>query len=415
MDPGDAWQIIILVVLLSFSAFFSASETAMMSLSKIRLRHMVDEKVANASLVSKLLEKPSRLLASVLVANNLVNTAASSILTALVAKHVAGGTGILIATVGMTILILIFGEITPKNIASNNSEGVALRLAKPLSLMVTIIAPIANFIMLVINGVLRLFGVKVNTAQPFITQDELKTMVTVSHEEGVLEGGEKKMIDNVFEFGDAQAKDAMTPRTDMVSIEDDYTYEQVVEAFRTDQFSRMPVYRETPDDIIGVLYVKDLLLGGVSKENFNLEEIMREPYYTYEFKRIGDLFEDMRNKQIPIAIVLDEYGGTAGIITMEDLVEEIVGDIADEYDIQETEIEVIKEDEYIVDGGTRIDLVNEMIGTRIESEDFDSIGGFILGELGGLPEVGEVIEVDGVTFKVEEVDKNRIEELRILT
>lgn len=415
MDPGDAWQIIILVVLLSFSAFFSASETALMSLSKIRLRHMVDEKVANASLVSKLLEKPSRLLASVLVANNLVNTAASSILTALVAKHVAGGTGILIATVGMTILILIFGEITPKNIASNNSEGVALRLAKPLSLMVTIIAPIANFIMLVINGVLRLFGVKVNTAQPFITQDELKTMVTVSHEEGVLEGGEKKMIDNVFEFGDAQAKDAMTPRTDMVSIEDDYTYEQVVEAFRTDQFSRMPVYRETPDDIIGVLYVKDLLLGGVSKENFNLEEIMREPYYTYEFKRIGDLFEDMRNKQIPIAIVLDEYGGTAGIITMEDLVEEIVGDIADEYDIQETEIEVIKEDEYIVDGGTRIDLVNEMIGTRIESEDFDSIGGFILGELGGLPEVGEVIEVDGVTFKVEEVDKNRIEELRILT
>lgn len=415
MDPGDAWQIIILVALLSFSAFFSASETAMMSLSKIRLRHMVDEKVANASLVSKLLEKPSRLLASVLVANNLVNTAASSILTALVAKHVAGGTGILIATVGMTILILIFGEITPKNIASNNSEGVALRLAKPLSLMVTIIAPIANFIMLVINGALRLFGVKVNTAQPFITQDELKTMVTVSHEEGVLEGGEKKMIDNVFEFGDAQAKDAMTPRTDMVSIEDDYTYEQVVEAFRTDQFSRMPVYRETPDDIIGVLYVKDLLLGGVSKENFNLEEIMREPYYTYEFKRIGDLFEDMRNKQIPIAIVLDEYGGTAGIITMEDLVEEIVGDIADEYDIQETEIEVIKEDEYIVDGGTRIDLVNEMIGTRIESEDFDSIGGFILGELGGLPEVGEVIEVDGVTFKVEEVDKNRIEELRILT
>lgn len=415
MDPGDSWQIIILVVLLSFSAFFSASETALMSLSKIRLRHMVDEKVANASLVSKLLEKPSRLLASVLVANNLVNTAASSILTALVAKHVAGGTGILIATVGMTILILIFGEITPKNIASNNSEGVALRLAKPLSLMVTIIAPIANFIMLVINGALRLFGVKVNTAQPFITQDELKTMVTVSHEEGVLEGGEKKMIDNVFEFGDAQAKDAMTPRTDMVSIEDDYTYEQVVEAFRTDQFSRMPVYRETPDDIIGVLYVKDLLLGGVSKENFNLEEIMREPYYTYEFKRIGDLFEDMRNKQIPIAIVLDEYGGTAGIITMEDLVEEIVGDIADEYDIQETEIEVIKEDEYIVDGGTRIDLVNEMIGTRIESEDFDSIGGFILGELGGLPEVGEVIEVDGVTFKVEEVDKNRIEELRILT
>lgn len=415
MDPGDTWQIIILVALLGFSAFFSASETALMSLSKIRLRHMVDENVKNADKVNGLLEKPSRLLASILVGNNLVNTAASSILTALVAKYVAGGTGILVATIGMTIMILIFGEITPKNIAANNSEGVSLKLAGPLRLVIAILAPIATAIMFIINGVLRLFGVKADNAQPFITQDELKTMVTVSHEEGVLEGGEKKMIDAVFEFGDAQAKDAMTPRTDMIAIEDDYTFEQVLEAFREDQFSRMPVYRETPDDIIGVLYVKDLLLAGVSEENFNLEELMREPYYTYEFKRIGDLFEDMRNKQIPIAIVLDEYGGTAGIITMEDLVEEIVGDIADEYDIQETEIEVVKEDEYIVDGGARIDLVNEMIGTRIESEDFDSIGGFILGELGGLPEVGEVLEVDGVTFKVEEVDKNRIEELRILT
>ena len=415
MDPGDTWQIIILVALLGFSAFFSASETALMSLSKIRLRHMVDENVKNADKVNGLLEKPSRLLASILVGNNLVNTAASSILTALVAKYVAGGTGILVATISMTIMILIFGEITPKNIAANNSEGVSLKLAGPLRLVIAILAPIATATMFIINGVLRLFGVKADNAQPFITQEELKTMVTVSHEEGVLEGGEKKMIDAVFEFGDAQAKDAMTPRTDMIAIEDDYTLEQVLEAFREDQFSRMPVYRETPDDIIGVLYVKDLLLAGVSEENFNLEELMREPYYTYEFKRIGDLFEDMRNKQIPIAIVLDEYGGTAGIITMEDLVEEIVGDIADEYDIQETEIEVVKEDEYIVDGGARIDLVNEMIGTRIESEDFDSIGGFILGELGGLPEVGEVLEVDGVTFKVEEVDKNRIEELRILT
>ena len=376
---------------------------------------MVDENVKNADKVNGLLEKPSRLLASILVGNNLVNTAASSILTALVAKYVAGGTGILVATISMTIMILIFGEITPKNIAANNSEGVSLKLAGPLRLVIAILAPIATATMFIINGVLRLFGVKADNAQPFITQEELKTMVTVSHEEGVLEGGEKKMIDAVFEFGDAQAKDAMTPRTDMIAIEDDYTLEQVLEAFREDQFSRMPVYRETPDDIIGVLYVKDLLLAGVSEENFNLEELMREPYYTYEFKRIGDLFEDMRNKQIPIAIVLDEYGGTAGIITMEDLVEEIVGDIADEYDIQETEIEVVKEDEYIVDGGARIDLVNEMIGTRIESEDFDSIGGFILGELGGLPEVGEVLEVDGVTFKVEEVDKNRIEELRILT
>lgn len=300
--------------------------------------------------------------------------------------------------------------------AAANSEGASLKLAPLVSVVVKLFTPITVVIMSITNLFVRLLGGRKDlTHQPFITEEELKTMVTVSHEEGVLERDEKVMIDNVFAFGDAQAKDVMTPRTDMAALNCEASYYDVVAYFKEEQFSRLPVYRDTTDNIIGILYIKDLILTDVTPENFVLSEVMREPYFTYEFKKTAELFEDMRQRHIPIAIVLDEYGGTSGIVTMEDLVEEIVGDIADEYDLQDIEIEVIREDEYIVDGGTRIDVVNEMLGINIESEDFDSIGGFILGELGGLPEEGEVIEVDGTTFKVEKVDKNRIDSLRILT
>lgn len=414
MDPSDAGQIVFLVILLSLSAFFSASETAMMSLSKIRLRHMQEAGVPRADAISRLIEQPNRFLGSILVGNNLVNIAASAIATVLFTKYFPG-LGAAIATAVMTVLILIFGEITPKSVAAANSERASLRLAPMVSVVIKLFSPITRIIMFVTNGFVRLLGGSTDLAQPFITQEELKTIVNVSHEEGVLEGDERKMINNVFAFGDSQAKDVMTPRTDMIAINLEATYDDVVCSFKTEQFSRIPVYQETPDDIVGVIYIKDLILNNVTRENFVITEVLREPYFTYEFKRTAQLFEDMRQKHIPIAIVLDEYGGTAGVVTMEDLVEEIVGDIADEYDLHEDEIEVIQEDEYIVDGAARIELVNEMIGTRFESEDFDSIGGFVLGELGGLPEPGEIIQIDGVTFKVEEIDKNRIETLRIET
>lgn len=411
----DVWLVIVMGIFLILSAFFSASETALMSLSKIRLRHLQEEKVKHADLVQSLVEKPNRLLGSILVGNNLVNIAASAIATVLFTKFFPG-LGALIATVVMTVLVLVFGEITPKSLAAAKSEKFSLRLAPFVRLIIWLFTPITTVIMFITNGLIRLLGGKKDmTHQPFITEEELKTMVNVSHEEGVLEIDEKKMINNVFAFGDSQAKDVMTPRTDMIAVPEDATYDEILEVFKTEQFSRIPVYRETTDDIIGVLYIKDLILNGCQHDTFSLKNLIREPYFTYEFKRTAELFEHMREKHIPMAIVLDEYGGTAGIVSMEDLVEEIVGDIADEYDLAEMEIEVIREDEYIVDGGARIDLVNEMLGISIESEDFDSVGGFILGELGGLPEEGESIEVDGVTFKVEKVDKNRIEQLRILT
>ena len=240
-------------------------------------------------------------------------------------------------------------------------------------------------------------------------------MVSVSHEEGVLEGEEKQMIYNVFEFGDSQAKDVMTPRTDMIVANVNSTYEELIKIFKEEQFSRLPIYEETIDNIIGVLYIKDLIFFEDGKEEFSIEKHMRVPYFTYEFKSTVDLFADMRLKRVPIAILLDEYGGTAGLVTIEDLVEEIVGDIDDEYDDDTDKIEVIKEDEFIVDGDTKISMVNEMIGLNIESEDFDSIGGFVTGIHGRLPKTGETINYNDTKFIIQNTSKNRIVKLKIIT
>lgn len=415
MDSDSTWQLIILLILLCSSAFFSASETALMSLSKIRIRHMVDEKVKGAQLVSKLVENPGKLLSAILIGNNVVNIGASALATSIAIDYF-GEKGVGIATAMMTILVLIFGEITPKSIAARNSESISLKVAGAINIITTILNPITIIFSYLTNGIVRLLGGKVEMGKPYITEEELKTMVDVSHEEGVLEVEEKQMIYNVFEFGDSQVKDVMVPRTDMVAIEVSSTYEEIMDVFKREQFSRLPIYKETTDNIIGILHVKSLVFFDNSKEKFDINKYMIKPYFTYEYKPTTELFDEMRKNRVAMTVVLDEYGGTAGIVTMEDLVEEIVGDIEDEYDNEEhDEIQVIKEDEYIVDGSAKIELVNEMIGTNIESEDFDSIGGYVIGEIGGFPKKGETIECGNIKFIIEDIDKNRIKKLKILT
>lgn len=414
MEPGGTWQIPILIALLGCSAFFSASETALMSLSKIRIRHMVDSEVKNAPKIQRLVDQPSRMLGAILVGNNVVNIGASSLATSLFMSYF-GASGVGIATAVMTVLVLIFGEITPKSLAAERSENVALRVASPISIITRLLSPLITVLLWITNGIVRLTGGKADTAQPFITEEELKTMVSVSSEEGVLEDDEKKMIYNVFDFGDAQVKDVMTPRPDMVAVSIDASYEDVMNLFKSERFSRLPVYDGTTDNIKGVLHLKDLFFYDGDFTNFHASEHIRDPYFTYEFKKIAELFNDLRNERLPLAIVLDEYGGTAGVVTIEDLVEEIVGDIEDEYDDQIDEIEVIQEDEYIVNGSMRIVFINEMLGINIESEDFDSIGGYVVGEFGRLPDVGETITVDEIEFHILEIEKNRIEKLKILT
>lgn len=414
LGPSDTWQIILLVVFLSFSAFFSASETALMSLSKIRIRHMVDEGTKHADLIQRLVEQPSKLLGAILIGNNVVNIGASALTTSLFIAYF-GEAGVGLATGLMTLLVLIFGEITPKSLAAQNSEQIALKVAKPLSVITVILSPLVKLMSFITGALIKVLGGNTDARSSMITEDELKTIVNVSHEEGVLEVEEKQMIHNVFEFGDSQARDVMTPRTDMIAVPIDISYSELMEVFRQEQFSRIPVYEDSNDHIVGMITVKDFMFNVENPEAFDLKQHMRQPFFTYEFKSTSELFTEMRAARAQMAILLDEYGGTSGIVTLEDLVEEIVGEIEDEYDEVEQEIFVIKEDEYVVDGGTKIEDINELLGTHIESEHFDTIGGYVIELLGRLPEVGECAEDGNIHFIIEHVDKNRIEKIRIHT
>ena len=409
-------QTIILVILLIGSGFFSMSETSLMSLSKIRIRHMQEEGVKGAKLVSNLIEDSNKLLSTILVGNNVVNIAATSISTALFTSLIPGASGVAVATAVMTVLVLLFGEITPKTIAANNSEKVAIFVSRPIKIIIFILRPVVWVFNLVTGVIFKILGVKDKSGQPYITEEELKTMVNVSHEEGVLEIEERQIINNVFQFGDMQAKEAMVQRLDMIAINSEDKYEEIIEMFKNEKLSTIRISIESIDDIIGILNIKDIIfLNDEEIQKFNIKDYIREPFFTYEFKKITQLLEEMKIEKSQMAIVVDEYGGTSGLITIEDLVEVIVGDIEDEYDEEEEEIQVIKEDEYIVDGSIKITDVNELIGVRLESEEFDSIGGYIIGHLRRLPEENEVIEVDNIKFCIESLDKNRIKKVRIFT
>ena len=405
-------QILLLIVLIILSGFFSASETALMSLSKIRIRHMVDEGVKGAKLLEKLLEDPNKLLGGILIGNNIVNIGASSLASTL-AYRIFGDGGVALATGVMTILILIFGEITPKSLAKQNAEKVSLFVAPVINIVVIVFKPFVWLFSLISS--LIVLGGDLNKSQPFITEEELKTMVDVSEEEGVLEVEEKEMIFNVFEFGDLQVKDIMVQRVNVVAVNITATYEEVIKVIKEEQFSRIPVYNESIDDIVGILYIKDLILLDSYEENFDVTKYMREPFRTFEFKKITELFSEMKTTRNHISVVLDEYGGTVGIVTIEDLIEEIVGDIEDEYDERDKDIEVIKANEFVVDGSTRLSDLSDMIGFDIESEEFDSIGGYVIGHLGRMPEVGEEIKTNNFRIIVEELDRNRVKKVRVYT
>ena len=409
------WQLILLVILLVMSGFFSMSETALMALSKIRIRHMVDEGVKGAKLVERLSEDPSKLLGAILIGNNIVNIGASALATSIAVKAI-GESGVGLVTIIMTILVLIFGEITPKSIAKQKSEEVALKVSKPINLVVKLFKPFI-YVFTAISGVfIKILGGDPKATEPFITEEELKTMVGVSEEEGVLENVEKEMIFNVFGFADAQVKDVMVQRVDVVAVDINATYDEVINIIKVEQFSRIPVYNQNIDDVIGILNVKDLIIASQNEENFKVSDYMRDPYYTFEFKKVTELFKEMKKSRNHMAVVLDEYGGNVGIVTIEDLIEEVVGEIEDEYDDeQDSDIIVIKEDEYIVDGSARLDHIGDLIGVSMESEEFDSIGGLIIGELGRFPERNEEVKVNSIRFVVEEIDKNRIKKVRIFT
>lgn len=413
MDPSDTYQIIILLVLLALSAFFSSNETALMSVNRIRLRSLADEGNKRAAMALDILENQTpKLLSAILIGNNIVNISASSLATTL--AYSFGGYMVSIVTLILTVLILIFGEITPKNYATINSEKITLRYIPVFKFLMTIMTPVIFIITLFSRGVMRLMRVDPDAANNAMTEEELRTIVDVSHEDGVIESDEKEMIYNVFDLGDATAKDIMVPRVHVTFADVASTYDELIDIFREDKFTRLPVYKDSQNNIVGIINMKDLLLYDKDTE-FVIDNFLRKPHFTYERKSISDLLVEMKDSTFNIAIVLDEYGDMAGLITLEDILEEIVGEIHDEYDEKEDElVQKISDREYIIEGSMHLDDVNDHLHTELDSEDYDSLGGFIIEHLDRLPVAGdEVITDEGIRLIVEKLDKNRIEQVHV--
>ena len=413
VDPSDTYQIIILLILLALSAFFSSNETALMSVNRIRLRSLADEGNKRAAMALDILENQTpKLLSAILIGNNIVNISASSLATTL--AYSFGGYMVSIVTLILTVLILIFGEITPKNYATINSEKITLRYIPVFRFLMTIMTPVIFIINLFSRGVMRLMRVDPDEANKAMTEEELRTIVDVSHEDGVIESDEKEMIYNVFDLGDATAKDIMVPRVHVTFADVASTYDELIDIFREDKFTRLPVYKDSQNNIVGIINMKDLLLYDKDTE-FVIDNFLRKPHFTYERKSISDLLVEMKDSTFNIAIVLDEYGDMAGLITLEDILEEIVGEIHDEYDEKEDDlVQKISDREYIIEGSMHLDDVNDHLHTELDSEDYDSLGGFIIEHLDRLPVAGdEVITEEGIRLIVEKLDKNRIEQVHV--
>lgn len=413
MDPSEVTQLIILGILLVFSAFFSSAETALQNVNKLRIRSLAEDNVKSAKRVNKLIENPGKFTSAILIGNIVANLIAVSIAATLPMEHY-GRIGLVIGTGIIMLVILIFCEIIPKTIATIYSEKMSLKYGSIINFITIIMTPLIFIIEKVSLGILYLLHINPKAKSSIITEDELRSMVEVSHEEGVIESEERRMITNVVDFGDSLAKDVMVPRIDMVFSEDSLSYDELIELFSIDKYTRLPVYSESRDNVIGILNLKDLFFYNGSKEDFCIKNIMREPYFTYEYKKTSELLIEMRKESIPIAIVLDEYGATAGLITLEDLLEEIVGDIRDEYDDDEEDsIRCISESEYVADGNTKLGEINEVLGLNLESDDYDSIAGHMIYLLDHLPEVGESIIDENIQYTVDAIDKNRIDKVHI--
>lgn len=405
MDTDGVIQLFALLILVFLSGFFSSAETSLTTVNRVRLKALADEGNRRAQIALNVLDNYGKMLSAILIGNNIVNISASALATTLAIKiNLAVG----IATGALTVVILIFGEIMPKNLAMVYSEKLALFYASIIAGLMKIMTPVIFIIDKLAGGLMKLLHID-TSKRTAMTETELRTYVEVSHEDGVIESEEREMIYNVFDFSDAVAKDIMIPRIDMATVSEDASYDEVMELFKECMYTRLPVFKEDKDNIIGLINIKDFILVE-DKAQFRISDIMRQTYYTYEFKKTADLLIEMREKCVNVSIVLNEYGAAAGMITLEDLLEEIVGEIRDEYDEDEEElIQEIDERVYLVEGGMKLSDINDELGTVLESEDYDSIGGLIIESLDRLPEDGEtIVTKQNVTLKVQGVNQNRI-------
>ncbi len=406
-------RIIILLLLVLLSAFFSSAETALMTCNKVRMKALFDQGNKRAGKVLGILEDPQKMLSAILIGNNIVNLSASALMTVFV-TDLFGSFAIGIGTGVLTLIVLIFGEIVPKTIATAYSENISLWYSGTIIALMFIMTPISFVINGIATVILKILHVDTDNRQA-MTENELKTYVDVSHEDGVIESGEKEIIYNVFDFSDAVAKDIMIPRIDMSCVSTEATYSEVMKLFKENMYTRIPVYEESDqDNIIGLINVKDLVLLE-DRENFKISNHLRKAYYTYEYKKTADLLVEMRERSHNVAFVLSEYGSTVGMITLEDLLEEIVGEIRDEYDSDEVnQIRNLGERRYLVEGNMKLDDINDELKTAMDSEDYDSIGGLMIEALDRLPRYGETVTLEsGITLTARGVKGNRITKVLI--
>lgn len=413
LDNGDIIELVVLLLLLALSAFFSSAETALVSTNVLKLKMLKDRGDKRAGRLLKILDRPEKMLSAILIGNNLVNLSASAIATGLTIKLIGNYAVGIVAGI-LTILILVFGEISPKTLATRNPESIALLYADIIYIMIKILTPVIILINIASGLVLKLFGESSDVKRDVLTEEELRSIVQTSHEEGVIENEERKMINNIFDFGDTDVKDIMTPRIDMVMVDIDSDVKNLLEIFRTEQYTRMPVYENDYDNIIGIINVKDILLSD-KLDDINIRDLIREPIFTYELKHLGELMVEMKKTLNNMAIVLDDFGAVSGLITMEDMLEEIFGDLRDEYDADEMQsIVKISDNLYDVDASLRLDDINDALGLSLESDDYESLGGLIIGNMDRLPDIGDEVDLGSIHLAVEKMDKNRIDRVSLM-
>jgi len=401
-----------LIALLVLSALFSSSETALTTVNRIRIRTLAGQGDKRAMTLLAVLQNPEKMLSVILIGNNVVNLYASSLATT-VTLSLFGSKMVGVATGILTLAVLVFGEVAPKTMASRNAEQIALRAAGPVKVLMWLFTPLVFVVNNLARLVMKLFGADRPGKRELMTAEELRTIVQVGHEEGVIENSERKMIDNVFDFGDRSARDIMIPRIDMTCIDMEAGYDELMEVVREEKYTRIPVYKESADTIVGILNIKDLLFRAQDKP-FRIAELMRKPLFTYEQKKTSELMVEMRKNYTNLAIVLDEYGVTAGMVTMEDILEEIVGEIRDEYDRdEEKSIRRIAPNTYLIEGNVKIDDVNEVLQLHLASEDYESIGGYVLEQLEHFPKEGECVTKGGISFTVTRMEQTRIAEVKL--
>lgn len=412
-------EILILVGCLCLSAFFAMSETAITTVSRMKVHRMVEQGVRNAKVLHRLRDEPGKFLSTVLIGNNFVNITASVLATSLSINllHSLGwggvGTALGFATGIMTFLVLVFGEIMPKTLAIQNAERVALSAAPFIYVISFILYPLIIVLTAVSQLFLMLFGYKVPKKGPFVTEEDIRILLTLGEKEGVIEERERKMIANIFDLGDTMVREVMTPKPDILAADIDGGIDKVVAVITESGHSRIPLYEGNLDNMLGIVCAKDILSITADQQGEGLRSLLRPVIFVPETKKLDDLMREMQSSRTHLAVVVDEYGGMAGIVTFEDLLEEVVGEIRDEFDREEKRIEKVDELSYLVDARLTVAEVNEALKLDIPAGDYDTIGGFVLEKLGKVPTVGDVVHYQNLIMHVEKVAKRRITRIQL--